>query len=97
LGISGGTLDPETAQSYDLPVEGGAIVNNVFEGTPAGEAGLQAGDIIVAIDGTTILSMDELVVEIRKHQVGDMVTIDFYREDSREQVVVTLEEKPADL
>jgi PDZ domain-containing secreted protein len=41
--------------------------------------------------------MDELVVEIRKHQVGDMVTIDFYREDSREQVVVTLEEKPADL
>ncbi len=97
LGISGGTLDPETAQSYDLPLEGGAIVNNVFEGTPAQEAGLQAGDIIVTIDGTTILSMDELVVEIRKHQVGDTVIIEFYRGGSREQAVVTLEEKPTNL
>jgi serine protease Do len=97
LGISGGTLDPETARSYNLPVEGGAIVNNVFPGSPAEEAGLEAGDIIVTIDGTTVLSMDELVLEIRKHEVDDKVTVEYYRGDRKEQVEVMLEEKPANL
>ena len=97
LGISGGTLDPETASSYDLPVEGGAIVNNVFTGSPADEAGLETGDIIVAIDGTPVQSMDQLVLEIRKHEVGDTVAIDYYRGENRLQTQVLLEEKPANL
>lgn len=97
LGISGGTLDPETARSYNLPVEGGAIVNNVFPGSPAEEAGLEAGDIIVTIDGTTVLSMDELVLEIRKHEVGDTVPIDYYRNDKALQAEALLEEKPTNL
>ena len=97
LGISGGTLDPETASSYDLPVEGGAIVNNVFTGSPADEAGLETGDIIVAIDGTPVQSMNQLVLEIRKHEVGDTVAIDYYRGENRLQTQVLLEEKPANL
>jgi len=42
-------------------------------GAPADEAGLEEGDIIIAMDGTTIESMDQLVLEIRKHGVGDTV------------------------
>jgi len=95
LGISGSTLDPETASSYNLPIDSGAIVNNVVAGTPADEAGLEVGDIIVALDGTTIESMDQLVLEIRKHAVGDTLAVTYYRNDEKRETTATLEEKPA--
>jgi len=97
LGISGSTLDPETANSYDLPVEGGAIVSSVIPGTPAEAAGLERSDIIVAIDDTPIASMDELVMEIRKREVGETVAITYYRGDEKRETTVTLEEKPSEV
>jgi len=97
LGISGSTLDPETANSYDLPVEGGAIVSSVIPGTPAEAAGLERSDIIVAIDDTPIASMDELVMEIRKREVGETVVITYYRGDEKREATVTLEEKPSEV
>ncbi len=95
LGISGGTLDPETAKSYDLPVDTGAIVGTVIADTPAASAGLERGDIIVAIDDVSIDSMDQLVMEIRKHEIGDSVTITYYRGDEKKEVTAVLEEKPS--
>jgi len=95
LGISGSTLDPETAKSYDLPVDSGAIVNNVIAGAPADKAGMERGDIIVALDDTTIESMDQLVLEIRKHAVGDTMAITYYRNGEKRETTVVLEEKPA--
>jgi serine protease Do len=95
LGISGSTLDPDTAASYNLPIDGGAIVNNVTAGTPADEAGLEIGDIIVALDDTPIDSMDQLVLEIRKRGVGDTITITYYRNEEKKETTAVLEEKPA--
>jgi serine protease Do len=94
LGISGSTLSPETAERYDLPVDRGAIVNQVLSGTPADEAGLEVGDIIVAMNGEVVDSMDRLILEIRKQSVGDTVTIDYYRDGERKQATAVLEEKP---
>jgi serine protease Do len=95
LGITGSTLDPDTAASYNLPIDSGAIVNSVVTGAPADKAGLERGDIIVAMDGTAIESMDELVLEIRKHAIGDKVTITYYRNEEKKEATATLEEKPA--
>lgn len=95
LGFSGVSLDPETASSYGLPVDKGAIVRRVYTGTPAAAAGLMAGDIIVAIDGTAVESMDQLMLEIRKRNVGDTVTVTFYRGDEKKEVKAVLEEKPS--
>jgi S1-C subfamily serine protease len=94
LGFSGSTLTPTVAEQYNLAVDGGAIVQSIVGGAPADEAGLQPGDIIVALDGTGVDSMDALIVEIRKHQVGDTVTIDYYRDQEKKQTTAVLEEKP---
>ncbi len=94
LGVSGGTLDPETAESYDLPVDSGAIVNNVIRGAPADKAGLKRSDIIVAMNGTPIDSFDALVLEIRRLGVGDTVTITYYRGGEKKETTAVLEEKP---
>ncbi|MBC7246857.1 MAG: trypsin-like peptidase domain-containing protein [Actinobacteria bacterium] len=97
LGFMGSTLDPDTARVYDLPVDRGAIVRRVIANGPAEKAGLRAGDIIVAIDGAAVDSMDQVMLEVRKHQVGDEITVDFYRGRERKQVRAVLEEKPSSL
>jgi S1-C subfamily serine protease len=97
LGVSGSTLDPQTASTYDLPVDKGAIIRSVQPNTPASKAGLQTGDIIVGINGTAVDSMDTLIAEMRKYKVGDTVTIDFYRGSDKKQASATLEEKPTNM
>lgn len=97
LGFMGSTLDPDTAKIYDLPVDKGAIVRRVMAGTPAEKAGLQPGDIIVSIDGTAIDGMDQVMLEIRKRQVGDKVTIGYFRGKEKRETTAILEEKPRGL
>ncbi len=97
LGVSGSTLDPQTASQYNLPIDKGAILRSVQANAPAAKAGLQSGDIIVAVNGNTVDSMDQLIAEIRKYQVGDTITIDYYRGNEKNQTTVTLEERPPNL
>jgi S1-C subfamily serine protease len=94
LGFTGSTLTLNVAEQYDLPIDSGAIVQRVVAGAPADEAGLETGDIIVSIDGTAVESMDEVVLEIRKREVGDTITIDYYRDRELKQTAAVLEEKP---
>jgi len=94
LGFTGRTLDESIVKRYDLPVDAGVIVARVVPDTPADKAGLEAGDIIVAVDGVQVESMEQLVLELRKKQVGDTVTIDFFHGSEPKQARATLEEKP---
>jgi putative serine protease PepD len=57
---------------------------------PAEQAGLQPGDVILAIDGTAVGDSSELIVAIRSRQPGDTVRLTVRRDDSERQVVVTL-------
>ena len=62
---------------------GGALIaktsSAIMAGGPAAKAGLRAGDLITAIDGLKIATPEELIVEIRTHDVGDEVTITYVR------------------
>jgi putative serine protease PepD len=59
-------------------------------GGPAEKAGLQPGDIIVALDGKLVAGSSELIVAIRSKQPGDTVTLTVRRGGSRHDVRVTL-------
>jgi len=62
---------------------GGALIAKkataILPGGPAAKAGLRPGDLITAIDGMKINTPEELIVEIRTHNVGDEVTITYLR------------------
>ena len=94
LGISAQTLD-ETAASSIPGGEPGALVYSssgpaVVPGGPADKAGIKAGDIIIAIDGHRVTGVDELVVETRKHRIGDTVSVTYIRNGKKSTVQVTL-------
>jgi S1-C subfamily serine protease len=95
MGIRPATLDLQTARAYELPVEAGAVLIDVVAGGPAGEAGLEPGDIIVGLDGERVESAEDLLTLLRRHAPGDEVEVQAVRPDGEEvAVTVTLGELP---
>lgn len=64
--------------------------NAVLAGGPADKAGLKPGDIIVAFQGNTVTSSDELIVSVRSLNVGDTVTVKYRRGAITKEVKLTL-------
>ncbi|MRS12542.1 MAG: PDZ domain-containing protein [Actinobacteria bacterium] len=81
LGANTVTIDLVTADVYELPVESGAFVDTIDEGSPAEEGGLQPGDIIIAVDGETITTQLDLAGKIRTKEPGQTVNIEVWRMD----------------
>jgi putative serine protease PepD len=71
-----------------------ALVQSVSQGTPAAQAGLQAKDAVIAIDGKPIDSSEALVANIHEHKVGDTVTITVIRGSQKQDLKVTLAARP---
>jgi S1-C subfamily serine protease len=93
LGLEGSDLDG--AASVDLHVDGGAMVDKVMDGSPAQKAGLTARDVIVGMDSRPVTSLGMLVVGVRTHHPGDVVTLDVVRDHVRHAMPVTVTERPA--
>jgi serine protease Do len=81
IGIGGANVTQEYSQIYGFPV--GVYVKNVASGTPAEKAGILQADIITAVDGKTVTTMDELVDTLQKYKAGDTVELTIYRADSK--------------
>jgi serine protease Do len=79
LGVLTTDLSPEDAGRFDLPVDSGALVEQVVPGSPAREAGVRKGDIITAVGDTRIASYGDLLGALRDHEPGDRVTLTIFR------------------
>ncbi|GAA5021378.1 hypothetical protein GCM10023258_10710 [Terrabacter aeriphilus] len=73
----------------------GAQVVSVSSGTPAANAGIRNGDVVIAVDGQRVDSATALVAQIREMTAGDKTTLTVIRGGSRQDVQVTLAVKPA--
>ena len=60
----------------------GAVIKAVEENSPAKEAGLQVGDIIVEVDGSIIASYTELTKKVSEYKEGDTLAIKVYRDEA---------------
>ena len=72
----------------------GALVESVVDGSPADQAGLQADDLIVAIDRIPVDKNHPLPEVIAQYQPGDLATIRFLRGDQEQSVQVKLAQNP---
>ncbi len=74
----------------------GAVVTNVTPGTPAAEAGIEEGDLVVAVDGDTIDGSTGLIAAIRDLEPGDAAQIIVVRDGVQQTFDVTLTTRPED-
>jgi putative serine protease PepD len=63
--------------------------------TPAAQAGLKAGDVVTAVDGTSIASGDDLTRAIDSHKPGDTITLKYLRGGSEHSVDLKLATRPS--
>ncbi len=94
LGVMGGELTSELARTFGYRSQHGAFVSQVLEGSSAAKAGLQAGDIIISLDGKPIRSFGELRAKVATMGADKNVTLGLFRDGKEQQVEVTL--SPAD-
>jgi S1-C subfamily serine protease len=111
LGISGGAVTPDLAQSAGLPYNyKGVIVSSIQSGSPAEKAGLHGvtqndssnaqtvGDIITAIDGHHLRSIDDLISYIDLHKsIGDNVGLTVNRHGQIMNLNLVLQARPLSL
>jgi S1-C subfamily serine protease len=74
----------------------GAVIRSVQDATPAADAGVEAGDLVVAADGVAIDGATGLIAAIRDLQPGDSTTITVVRNGDRIDLTVTLTDRPDD-
>lgn len=90
LGVIIQDLTPDIAQALGVEADTGAIISSVEPGTPADEAGLAAGDVIVAVNDETVEGSSDLRQKIGLRRPGDEVEIAYLRDGDRETTQVTL-------
>lgn len=73
LGITGVNVEAQYSEVYGIPM--GFYVSSVTDNSGAAAAGLVRGDIITAINGETVETMEELKEEMNYYQAGDVVTL----------------------
>jgi serine protease Do len=92
MGVASFSITPQIQERFGLPVDRGAIVGEVYQGTPADTAGIRAGDIITRMDGKMIGGTGDLMRILRGKAPGDAVAVSGVREDGRFNVSVHLAE-----
>ena len=94
LGISYQTLTPDFAEVYEIEVESGIIVVNVFRDSPAERSGLQRGDVIITVNGEQIEDAQWFVNMIRNRAPGDELNMQIVRGGRTIDITAILDEIP---
>jgi S1-C subfamily serine protease len=109
LGVTTMTVDSQLAEDLNLPVEDGALIQDVVDDGPADKGGLRAGrteigeglrvggDIIVRVDGQDIARSSDVAEAILDREPGDEIEIEYFRGDERRSARVKLGERPQSL
>jgi len=110
LGVQGQTITSDIAGALGLSLDEGVLVAAVSDGSPAAQAGIKGGsqqtdlqgqlyvvggDVITAMDGESLASMEELGAAIMQHKPGDTVTLTVVSGGKTKDVTVTLVERPS--
>jgi serine protease Do len=96
IGVRIAPVTKEVAESIGLGKPVGALVQGVEPGTPAEKAGIEAGDIIVKVDGRTVEKSGDLARMVGATKPGSKVTLQVFRRGSYKDVSATVAELDAD-
>lgn len=90
LGVQIQPLTPDIADALGLDQSEGALVAGVQPGTPAAAAGLQEGDVILALDGEAVTGPEALSAAVASREPGDEVQLQVWRSEDMVDLTATL-------
>lgn len=94
LGVQVQNLTRSLKRAMDLEGVDGALVNDVEDGSPADDAGVRKGDVIVRVGRTDTPGASELTRAIRKMKAGEKTSLTVVRDGDRKTLSVTLGSRP---
>jgi len=94
IGVEAQEITPEIAESFRLSSTNGALVRGVLPGGPAARAGLKAGDILVAIEGSPVKDPNSMLNLVAALVPGKPAAIRLRRESKDMEIQVTVGTRP---
>ncbi len=92
LGVHAQDITPEIADALGVDLDQGAIITQVMRGSPAANAGIKAGDLVIAADGEPVRSATHLRNKIGLLRVGETIELTVLRDGDRHTLSAKLEE-----
>jgi S1-C subfamily serine protease len=77
----------------ETPQATGVLLSTVETGGPADQAGILMGDVIVAVDGVTVVGVDDLIRQLDGERIGRTINLDLLRHGKRRTISVTPRER----
>jgi len=96
LGVTVQEVNPAIAKALGLNGPEGALVSNVAPDSPAAKAGLQAGDVILGINGASIAESNQLRMQVSMMNPNQSVKLKIFRNGQTREVAVQISEMPGE-
>ena len=94
IGVGIQAVTQDLAEAFGMKTPRGAVITQLEKGQPGEKAGLKVGDIVVALNGQSINSANDLPVKISAMKPGTKVKLTVLRDGKEKDVTVTVAENP---
>ena len=94
LGVALQSLDDDLAERFALEGTSGALVTAILPNSPAAEAGIRMGDVIVAWNGSPVADPAALSFAVAGTRIGSKATVALIRDGKRVELTLTVAERP---
>ncbi len=90
LGAEMQNLTPDLAAAFGLPNASGAVLVSILPDSPAAQAGLRAGDVVIAVNDKPVRDASDLRNQVGLMRVGDSLKLEFLRDGKRQTVTTAV-------
>lgn len=87
------TIDENLAAKYNFPVSTGVLLTQIQRNSPAGRAGLEAGDIILSVNDYKVSNFQSFIGVLQEYRTGDIVSLSILRDKEKLIKKLTLEKR----
>ena len=95
LGVTIQDLTVELAEAFDVKKQNGVVITQVMEDSAAADAGLKAGDVVLAVDGRAVKRASDLRNKVGLSPVGEKIVLDIVRDGKQRKVTAVIRETSA--
>lgn len=96
LGVYMQELSADVKDGLDLKVDAGVLISGIIDDSPAAEAGLEDGDVIILFDGKEVTSPDDLRDLVRATAPGTSVEVKLVRDGKNKTLTLEIGDRPED-